>query len=98
MLFTAEELAEIAAADAEIEAGFFQTYEEIRQSRKRDREFRLDGLPFDKRKIAAAKKEYYEANREKIAAAKKGWIDKNRDHWNAYQREYRARRKAACAR
>ena len=74
MSFTPEELAAMAAADAEIEAEFFLTNEEVAASSARDREARY--LAMDKRGQAVAERQrrYYEANKEKwkqYAAAKK---------------------------
>lgn len=77
-LFTPEELAELAAFDAEIDESDI-TQNEIDASRERDREAVLSGMSKRDRKIAEAQRAYYEANREK---------------WNAYMREYRKRRKA----
>lgn len=76
-LFTPEELAELAAFDAEIDETDI-TKDEIVASRARDREAVLSGMSKREKKIAEAQRAYYEANREK---------------WNAYMREYRKRRK-----
>ena len=77
-LFTPEELAELAAFDAEIDESDI-TADEIVESRARDREAKLCEMSKKDRKIAEAQRTYREANREK---------------WNAYMREYRKRRKA----
>ena len=107
-LFTPEELAELAAFDAEIDESDI-TQNEIDASRERDREAVLAGMSKRNRKIAEAKRAYYEANREKIAEAqrayyeanrekiaeaKRAYYEANREKWNAYMREYRKRRKA----
>lgn len=76
-LFTPEELAELAAFDAEIDESDI-TQNEIEASRERDREAVLSGMSKREKKIAEAQRAYYEANREK---------------WNSYMREYRKRRK-----
>lgn len=47
MAFTPEELAEMAAADAEIEAEFCMTQEEIDDSRERDYFSRVDNMSKD---------------------------------------------------
>ena len=73
MPFTAAELEEMRRADAEIEADFCLTRDELAASRERDRLATFDALPPEKRRMAAAKKAYYEANREKVAAAQR-WI------------------------
>ena len=39
------------------------------------------------------KKEKYKKDKSRFLEANKRWIAKNRDYWNAYQREYRKRRK-----
>ena len=46
----------------------------------------------NREKIAAGQKAYREANREKIAAGKKAYREANREAYNRYHREY-ARRK-----
>ena len=79
MPFTEEELAEMAAADAEIEASFQLTNDDLVMSREFDRMAVLDSMDNQKRKVAAQKKAYREANREK---------------YNAYMREYLRRRRA----
>lgn len=77
-LFTPEELAELAAADEEIEREFRLTNEDLKRSRALDRESALDRMPVEKRKIAEAQKAYREANRENC---------------NAYMREYMRNRR-----
>lgn len=66
MPFTQEELAEMAAADAEIEAEFCLTQEEVDDSRERDYFFRYDNMD-DKQK---GQRRYREANKDKIAKGK----------------------------
>ena len=77
-LFTAEELEELRKADAELDEEFVQTQEEIVESRKRDKQARFDRL---------------DAKGKKIAENQRAWVDKTRDKWNAYQREYRRKKK-----
>lgn len=90
MPFTPEELAEMAAADAEIERGFRITSEERRRSRDLDAAGRVDALiGTDRHRAAASKKEYREANREKIAAAQKEYREANREKIADYQKKYR---------
>ena len=106
-LFTPEELAELAAFDAEIDESDI-TQNEIDASRERDREAVLAGMSKRNRKIAEYQRAYYEANREKIAEnqrayreanrekiaeAKRTYYEANREKWNAYQREYKKRRR-----
>ena len=80
MAFTPEELAELAAFDAELDETYIQTQEEIEASRKRDRAAKLDSLDNKDRKIATQQAAYREENREK---------------YNAYMREYQRKRRAA---
>ena len=91
-LFTPEELAELAAFDAEIDETDI-TKDEIVASRARDREAVLSGMSKREKKIAEAKRAYYEANREKIAEYQRAYKEANREKWNAYMREYRKRRR-----
>lgn len=79
-LFTPEELAEMAAADAEIEENFCLTNEDIRRSREMDREAANDRKDPRTRKISEAHRAYYEANRDK---------------YNAYMRDYQRKRSLA---
>ena len=91
-LFTPEELAELAAFDAEIDESDI-TQNEIDASRERDREAVLAGMSKRNRKIAEYQRAYYEANREKIAENQRAYYEANREKWNAYQREYKKRRR-----
>lgn len=84
-MFTPEELAEIAAADAEIEAKFRLTQEDLDRSRELDREAKFRALPMEKQKVAAQQKAYREANREQL-----------RERARNYMREYRAKKRAAA--
>ena len=65
-MFTPEELAEMEAADAEIEAEFRLTQEDLDRSRELDREAKFRALPMGKQKVAAQQKAYREANREQL--------------------------------
>ena len=78
-MFTAEELAEMAAADAEIDAEFRLTQDDLDRSKEFDRFAKFDALPSSKQKVAAQKRAYREANREK---------------YNAYMREYYRKRRS----
>ena len=106
-LFTPEEIAELAAFDAEIDESDI-TQNEIDASRERDREAVLAGMSKRNRKIAEYQRAYYEANREKIAEYQRAYYEANREKiaenqrayreanrekWNAYQREYKKRRR-----
>ena len=79
MGWTKEELAEMAMADAEIEAEFRLTNEDINLSRSLDRYSVLDGMDAKQRKLAERKRAYYEANRDKVAERKRAYYEANRD-------------------
>ena len=95
MPFTPEELAEMAAADAEIEATFRLEQADLDRSKDMDREAHFESLPPEKRKLAAKRKAYREANREKVAAQQKAYYEANREKHNAYMREYMRKKRAA---
>lgn len=99
-MFTPEELAEIAAADAEIEAEFRLTQEDLDRSRELDREAKFRALPMGKQKVAAQQKAYREANREKLAAQRKAYREANREKVRErarnYMRAYRTKKRAAA--
>ena len=102
MPFTPQELAEMAAADAEIEAAAL-TIEDYRETDARDRAVKMERKGPKGRKVAAQQKAYYEANREKVAERQRAYREANREKYNAYLREfYRKRRQksaaAGCAR
>lgn len=84
-MFTPEELAEMEAADSEIEAEFRLTQEDLDRSRELDREAKFRALPMEKQKVAAQRKAYREANREQL-----------RERARNYMREYRAKKRAAA--
>ena len=92
MPFTLQELAEMAAADAEIEAEEL-TIEDYRETDARDRAVRMERKGPKGRKVAAQKKAYYEANREKVAAQQKAYREANREKVAKYQREYQKRKR-----
>ena len=95
-MFTPEELAEMAAADAEIEAEFRLTQEDLDRSYKLDREAKFRALPMEKQKLAARQKAYREANREKVAEYQKAYREANREKVRErarnYMRAYRTKR------
>ena len=99
-MFTPEELAEMAAADAEIEKEFHLTQEDLNRSRELDREATFQSLPPEKQKVAEYQKAYYEANREKVAEYQKAYREANREQLRKrarnYMREYRAKKRAAA--
>ena len=87
-LFTATELAELRRADAEIDEEFALTPEEIKASRKLDRETELERMDPQKRKIAARQAAYYEANKEQIAAYRAAYYEANKEQIAARQAAY----------
>ena len=87
-LFTPEKLAELAAFDAEIDASDI-TADDIKESRKRDRQAVLFDMDNQKRKIAENKRAYYEANREKIAKKNRAYYEANREKIAEAHRAYR---------
>ena len=88
-MFTPEELAEMVAADAEIEKEFRLTQEDLDRSRELDLEAKFQALPAEKQKLAKYQKAYYEANREKVAAQKKAYREANREKVAAQKKAYR---------
>ena len=87
-LFTPDELAELSAADAEIDAAPL-TLEDYRETDGRDRSVRMERKGPKGRKVAAQQKAWYEANREKVAAQQKAWYEANREKVAAQQKAYR---------
>ena len=83
MPFTAEELEEMRRADEEIEQEFHLTNDDLIREREMDREIALERMSPEKRRIAEKQRAYYEANRDK---------------YNAYMREYMAKRRKARTR
>lgn len=93
MAFTPEELADMAAYDAEIEASFALTSEERKLSLALDRAAKgtVSGsayyLAHRAARIAYAQ-DWRARNRERDEANKRAWYQKNKDHVRAYQKEY----------
>ena len=49
----------------------------------------------NKEKISAKRKlKYHSKDKEQRVASSKKWLKENRDRWNAYQREYKRKRRA----
>lgn len=93
MGFTAAELAEMARADAEIEATFRLTNEDLALGRQIDRDAVLEGMDARARKRAEYKRQYYEANREKVAEYMRQYREANREKVAERQRQYRRRKR-----
>ena len=87
-LFTPEELAELAAFDAEVDAQPGYDPEEIKAQRRRDTEMRWDGLSNAERAIAEYQRAYYEANRDTIAEYQRAYREANRDTIAEKKRAY----------
>ena len=92
-IFTPEELAELAAADAEIEDDDALTLEEYRESMRRDRETAGPRKPYSEARRArerehARKRRQDPRVAEKQRQAHRAWYAKNRDYALAWQREY----------
>ena len=90
-LFTAEELAELAAFDAMVEEEPV-TLEERKESRERDLKIRQRNE--NREAIAEYQKQYYAENREAIAEYKKQYYAENREAIAEYQKQYRAENRA----
>lgn len=94
-LFTDEELEELRRADAELDAEYRLTPEEMAFSRKMDRESKLDRLDNKGRKIADYQAAYREANKEKIADYQAAYYEANKQKLLDYQRRYRQKKREA---
>lgn len=89
MPFTPEELAEMAAADAEIEADFDGlSYYEIKASEKLDRESDLDNLPLEKRRKIDKYRKYRAVHKEEIKKRRKKHYQDHREEDLAKTKEY----------
>ena len=93
IVFTPEELVEMAAADAEIDAAPI-TNEEVAESTRRDRAISLQNKDNKARKLAEYNRRYYEANKEKVAECNRRYREANKEKGNERQRRYYARKKA----
>ena len=72
MPFTAQELEEMRLADAQIEAEFVITSEEMKEARERDRALKVS------RNDSDYQRRYREKNREKLQKLRRNWYLKNR--------------------
>ena len=102
-LFTAEELAELAAADAEIEANFEESAEEVQAANARDWNARTKAQQrqavynaLHRAERTAYHREYVAAHREEIAAYRHAHYVANKDHIIAQNRIRRQRKRAAA--
>lgn len=76
-IFTAEEPAELALFDAEVDDEPL-SMEEIRASRERDRLAKMERLDHRERRIAEYQREYYAANKDAIAEYKRNYYYRER--------------------
>ena len=79
MSFTQTELAEMARADAEIEASFCITNDEITFGRLLDRDAVLENMDPNRRKVAEYQRQYREANKEKVAERQRQYYEANKE-------------------
>ena len=99
--WTPEELAEMAAADAELDA-LPVTNEEAAEVDRRDRQVKLHRKDNKAFKLAETQRRYREANKEKLAETQRRYREANKEKLAETQRRYReankekimARRKA----
>ena len=88
MGFTAAELAEMARADAEIEATFRMTNEDLALGRQIDRDAVLEGMDARARKRAEYKRRYYETHKDKRAEYNRRYRESHKDEQAEYNRRY----------
>ena len=93
MGFTAAELAEMARADAEIEATFRLTNEDLALGRQIDREAVLEGMDAQARKRAEYQRQYREAHKDERAEYMRRYYETHKDERAEYQRRYRRRKR-----
>lgn len=88
-MITPEERAEMAAADAEIEDGFCETADEIREANDRDFQARIAEFNPAQQRRAAYQRNYREANREKKRAYNQEYYQKHKAEYAAHRIKYR---------
>ena len=89
MGFTPAELAEMARADAEIEATFYVTNADVALGRLIDREAILDRMDPKQKRIAEGKRRYYEAHKEEIAEGQRRYREAHKEEIAEGKRELR---------
>ena len=96
-MWTPEELEAMRQADAEIEADFVLSHDEVVAARERDRAALGRHGPSAKRRayyethkeqIVAYKRAYYETHKEQIAASQRAYYEANKEQIAAYKRAY----------
>ena len=93
MGFTAAELAEMARADAEIEATFRLTNEDLALGRQIDRDAVLEGMDARARKRAEYQRRYRESHKDERAEYQRRYYETHKDEWAEYMRRYRRRKR-----
>lgn len=108
MKFTPEELAEMAAADAEIEATFELTPQEAYDADRRDKQAQRDNLSPDKAlraeknrkyrrkhqaEIKEKKRDYRKKNAEKLRTQQRAYYQANKERISAWKKEWYKRKK-----
>lgn len=88
--FSPQELAEMAAADAEIEATFRLTNEDLALCARLDKAAKTERLNNRRRKESDRQKAWYAANRAKVRAKQKAYKKANREKVAAQKKVYRA--------
>ena len=89
MGFTPAELAEMARADAEIEASFRITDADLVIGRLFDREVILGRLDQKQKQRAEAQRRYYETHKEEIAEGKRRYYEAHKEEIAEGKRELR---------
>ena len=97
MPWTAEELEEMAKADAEIESHFVLSNEEFSISRELDRKATLEAMSPEQRKRYESQRRYRAANKEKVAESQRRYRAANKEKVAESQRRYRAANKEKVA-
>ena len=88
-IFTAAELAELAAFDAEVDADVGYDADEVRAARERDFQAKQDRRDNREAALAEKKRAYRAANREALAEYQRAYRAANREALAEYQRAYR---------
>ncbi|SCJ78226.1 putative zinc finger/helix-turn-helix protein%2C YgiT family [uncultured Clostridium sp.] len=95
--WTPAELAEMARADAEIEASFRITDADLVIGRLFDREVILDRMDSKQKRIAEYQRRYREAHKEEIAESQRRYYETHKEEIAESQRRYREAHKEEIA-
>lgn len=63
------------------------------EKNKRIKEYNAKYWAEHKKEISEKRKKQYRKNRTELLSKHDKWVKENRDYWNAYQKEYRRRKK-----